>query len=150
MTVKHLTGSPRPLGKGLRNGLTVYFKEEIEAFVFLFLQRSTSSTGSLKRSLRCTPRVGWTFCPTCPRTPRSSKSAPDLSQGRGEMAMVAPLLPSFVRHRLCSRGRSGQPLTGSPHSFSASFVIVRIHKVGSPNDHPTRLGDRKKKTHKDG
>ena len=36
-------------------GLTVYFEEEIEAFVFLFLQLSTSSGCSLWQSLRCTP-----------------------------------------------------------------------------------------------
>ena len=34
-TVKHLTGSPWPSGMGLRSGLTDYFKEEFEAFVFL-------------------------------------------------------------------------------------------------------------------
>ena len=50
-TVKHPTGSPWPLGMGLRSGLTVYFEEEFEAFVFLFLQ----------------------LCPTCPRTRRTSK-----------------------------------------------------------------------------
>ena len=54
-TVKHVTGSPWPLGMGLRSGLTAYFKEEFEAFVFLFLQLSMSSTGSLRRSLQCTP-----------------------------------------------------------------------------------------------
>ena len=54
-TVKHLTGSPWPSGTGLQSGLTVYFDEEFEAFVFLFLQLSTSSTGFLRRSLRGTP-----------------------------------------------------------------------------------------------
>ena len=34
-TVKYLTGSPWPLGMGLWSGLTVYFKKEFEAFVFL-------------------------------------------------------------------------------------------------------------------
>ena len=41
-------------------------------------------------------------------------------------------------------------MTGSPLSFSASVVILRVHKVGSLNDNPTRMGDRKKQTHKDG
>ena len=54
-TVKHLAVSPCLLGMGLQSGLTVYFEEEIEAFVFLFLQHSTSSTGSLRQSLQCTP-----------------------------------------------------------------------------------------------
>ena len=43
-TVKHLTGSPWPLGMGLRSGLTAYSKEEFEAFVFLdgFLEAVSS------------------------------------------------------------------------------------------------------------
>ena len=95
-TVKHLAVSPCPLRLGLRSGLTVYFEEEIEAFVFHFLQRSTSSTGSPRRSLRCHPRTGWIFCPSCPRTPRSFKAPLTPSRGRGEMEMVAPCyLPLF-------------------------------------------------------
>ena len=35
---------PMALGMGLWSGLTVYFKEEFEAFVFLFLQLCTSSS----------------------------------------------------------------------------------------------------------
>ena len=100
-TVKHLAVSPCPLGMGLRSGLTVFFfEEEIEAFVFLFLQRSTSSTGPVAVLFGVHPRTGWTFCPTCPRTPRSFK-APDPSGCRGGNGR--PLLPSFVRHSLCSR-----------------------------------------------
>ena len=45
-TVTHLTGSPLPLGMGLHTGLTVYFKDEIESFVYFFLQRSTICTFS--------------------------------------------------------------------------------------------------------
>ena len=36
-------------------------------------------------------------------------------------------------------------MTGSSLCFSASVVILRVHKVGSLNDHPTRMGDRKEK-----
>ena len=89
-TVKHLAVSPCPLGMGLRSGLTVYFEEEIEAFVFLFLQHSTSSTGSLRQSLQCTPAYWLDFLSYLSTDSSLFQSAPDPSGGRGEMAMVAP------------------------------------------------------------
>ena len=92
-----------PLGTGLRIGLTVYFEEEIEASVFLFLLHSTSSTGSLRQSLQCTPAYCLDFLSYLSTDFSVFQSAPDPSGSRGEMAMVAPLLPSFVRHSLCSR-----------------------------------------------
>ena len=95
-TVKHLAVSPWPSGMGLRSGLTVYFEEEIEAFVFLFLQRSSSSTGSLKRSLRCTPAYLLDFLSHLSTDATLFQSAPDPSGSKGEMAMVAPFC-----HPLC-------------------------------------------------
>ena len=89
-TVKHLAVSPCPLGLGLRSGLPVYFEEEIEAFVFLFLQRSSSSTASLRRSLRCTPAYWLDFLSYLTTDASNFQSAPDPSGGGGELAMVAP------------------------------------------------------------
>ena len=102
-TVKHLTGSPWPLGMGLRSGLTACFKEEFEAFVSLFLQLCTSSSGSLRRSLRSSPAYWLDFLCYLTTDASNFQSAPDPSGRRGEMAMVAPLLPSLVWHSLCSR-----------------------------------------------
>ena len=91
-------------GWDFRNGLTVYFKEDSEAFVYLFLQRRASSTGSLRRSLWCTPAY-WLDCPALPgqRTPRTFQSAPDPSEGAEGDGNGRILLPSLVRHSLCSR-----------------------------------------------
>ena len=78
---------PISLGDGTPEWATVYFEEEIEAFVFLFLQRSTSSTGVLRRSLRCTPAY-WLDFPSYLTTDVSNfQTAPDPTGGRGEMAM---------------------------------------------------------------
>ena len=74
------------LGMGLRSGLTACFKEEIEAFVFLFLQRSTSSTGSLRRS----PAYWLDSLPYLTTDASNFQSVPDPSGSRGEVAMVAP------------------------------------------------------------
>ena len=82
-----------------------YLQEEVEAFVFLFLQRSTSSTGSLRRSLRCAPAYLLDFLSYLSTDASLFQCAPDPSRGRGEMAMVAPLLPSLVcRHSLFQPG----------------------------------------------
>ena len=130
-------------------GLTAYFKEEFEAFVFLFVQLSSSSTGSPRRSLRCIPAYWLDFLSYLTTDASNFHGAPDPSRSRGEKAMVAPCCHPWYG-TACSVGLIGQPLTGSSLCFSASVVILRVHKVGSLNDHPTRLGDRKKQTHKDG
>ena len=72
------------------------------------------------------------FCPTCPRTPRSFK-APLTPQGVGEMAMVAPCCHPLYG-TACAVGLILQPLTGSSLCFSASVVILRVHKVGSSKE----------------
>ena len=60
-------------------GLTAHFKEEFEAFVFLFLQRSTSSTGSLRRSLRCAPAYWLDFLSYLTTDASNFQRAPDPS-----------------------------------------------------------------------
>ena len=95
-TVKHLAVSPCSSGLGLWSGLTtVYFEEEIEAFVFLFLQRSTNSTGSLKLSLRCTPSYWLDILSYLSTDASLFQIAPDPFGSRGEMAMVAPCCHPF-------------------------------------------------------
>ena len=146
-TVKHLTVIPCPLGLGLRS-LTVYFKEEFEAFMFVFLQLSASSLGSLRRSLRCTPAY-WLDFLSCLSTDASLfQCAPNPSRGKGKMAMVAPLLPSFVRHSLCSRADL-TALVEFP-----LFLCFCCHSMCPQGwqfeRSSTMLGDRKEKPHRMG
>ena len=101
--MKLLTGKPIALRNGTPEWADSFFKEEIEAFVFLFLQLCTSSSGSLRRSLRSTPAYWLDFLSYLTTDASNFQSAPDPSGRRGEMAMVAPLLPSLVWHSLCSR-----------------------------------------------
>ena len=94
---------PMALGDGTPEWADSLFQGEFEAFVFLFLQLSTSSTGSLRPSLRSSPAYWLDFRSYLTTDASNFQSAPDPSGGRGEMAMVAPLLPSLLRHSRCSR-----------------------------------------------
>ena len=80
-TVKYLTGSPLPLGMLLRSGPTVYFKEESEAAVYLFLQRTCGGLSGAH------PR-------TSGSVPSSQYSTANGAAGhnRGEVAETPPLL----------------------------------------------------------
>ena len=87
------------------------------------------------------------FCPASPRTPRSF-NAPLTPQGKGEMAMVAPLLPSFVRHSLCSRADL-TALVKFPLflCFCCHYMCPQGWQLERSS---TRLGDRNEKAPQDG
>ena len=105
---------------GLRSGLTAFFKEEFEAFVFL---------------------DGF---PEAPRTPRTSKAplTPLGVEGRWQWSPLVAIPATCCRADLTA-------LPGSSVCFFTSVVFLRVHEVGSLNDHPTRMGDRNKQSHKD-
>ena len=67
-----------------------YFKEEFEAFMFLFFYRSASSTGFPCRSLRCTPAYWLDFLSYVSTDSSLFQCKPDTSRCRKEMTMVAP------------------------------------------------------------
>ena len=78
--MKYLTGSPWPLGMGLLSGLTDYFKEEFESFVFLhgFPEAISSVFTRVLAGLSVSTDASL------------FQSAPNPSGSGGEMAMVDP------------------------------------------------------------
>ena len=71
-----------------------FFLKEIEAFVFLFLHRSTSSTGSPCRSLRCTPACWLDFLSYLSTDASRFQCAPDPSrvEGRWQWSSLVAIL----------------------------------------------------------